>query len=312
MPTSGGTSNYFSDPLLQQYVRASQSAMGALMRPTTVQAIPTSNPTLDSAIAALQRLTNAPDTAFNYMQPITAARVAQLNQPGYTANQLDAIRTQATNPLLAQRDAARQSIIQRFASQGMGPDSGPVQQALLDLDRTFAQQSTTQNTSLAINAAQQDLQRQQEAEQLQLETAGLAGRNLPTQASAASGLASLGNAQQQIAAQNSQMDLARQNYDTQKILQSMGLSQNLAQLPIQLQGQTLASLNALQGPIPSYQDPTLSALLSLAGLGQSAGQQAYNNQANLWSGIGGLVPSIINALPTSWFGGGSNSGYGMP
>ena len=278
-PTMG---NYFSDPLLQQYVNMSRNAMSSLMRPTQA---PQSNAALNSAIAALQGLLNAPDEGFNYFRPIAERRMAELDQPGYTHSQLDQIRTQLTDPLTAQRDAARQNLIQRFASKGLTPDSGIVQQALLDLDRTYAQQTTTGETQLALNAANQDEARRQERVAVGAQAAGLAGRNQGTKVSAAGQLAGLGQNQQQL-------DLQRQQLDVQNLLHAMGLSQNLSQLPIQLQAQQIGALNALQGPVPQYTDPTVAMLMQLMGMGEGVFNNSMNSGSSFWSQLGGLVQGL--------------------
>lgn len=279
-------SNYFSDPLMQGYVDTSRHALSQLSRPTQM---PQQSQALTSAIASLSQLLNAGDPGFDYFRPIAERRMAELDQPGYTHGQLDQIRTQYNDPLTAQRDAARQNVIQRFASQGITPESGIVQQALLDLDRTYAQETTRGDTQLAMHAADQDEARRQERVAVGAQAAGMAGQSLPVRASAANALAGIG--QNEMA-----MDFQRQQLDTDKLLQAVGISQSLGSLPIQLQAQVLASLNALQGPTPQYSDPSISALLSLMGLGENTANQNAQRTSDVWSSILGMVPSIIGAF----------------
>ena len=215
--------------------------------------------------------------------------MAELDKPGYTTGQLDAIRTQSTDPMTAQRDAMRENVIQRFASQGITPDSGIVKQALLDLDRTYAQETTRADTQLAMHAADQDEARRQERVSVGAQAAGLAGRNMPTRLSAAGALAGIGEGQQRLGLEVDQIDTA-------KLLQAMGISSDLGHLPIQLQAQALASLNALQGPVPQYQDSSIAALLQLLGIGENSANMDDQRTAQMWSSIIGLIPSLLGGL----------------
>lgn len=280
-------SSYFDDPLMQGYVDMSRNAMGRLMQPTTAGS--QMHPALQSAIGALQGLLNAPDSGFEYFRPIADRRMKELDQPGYTHSQLDQIRTQYNDPMTAQRDAARQNTIQRFAAKGIPPESGIVQQALLDLDRTYAQESSKGDSQLALHAADQDEARRQERVQVGAEAAGLAGRNQGTKISAAGQLANIGEGQQSL-------DMQRQQIDTGKLMQAVGLSQNLAQLPVQLQAQALASLNAMQGPTPQLNDPSIGALMQLMGMGENASAQHGAQTSQMWSSILGMVPSLLGAF----------------
>jgi len=278
--------NYFSDPLMQSNLNFSRGAIGRLSQPTQA---PQMHPALTSAIGALSQLLNAGDPGFDYFRPIAERRMQELDQPGYTKNQLDAIRTQSTDPMTAQRDAMRENVIQRFASQGIPPTSGIVQQALLDLDRTYAQETTRTDTQLAQHASDQDEARRQERVAVGAQAAGMAGQNLPVRASAANALAGIGQNQMG-------MDMQRQQLDTEKLMQAVGISNNLGSLPVQLQAQALASLNALQGPVPQYQDPSLSALMQLLGIGENTANQHGANTSALWSSIIGSVPGLLGAF----------------
>ena len=294
-PTRPSASNYFDDPLMQGYVDQSRYAINKLNQPTKV---PGMHPALEAAIASLTGLMNAPDTGWDYFRPIADRRMAELDQPGYTKNQLDAIRTQSTDPLTAQRDAMRENVIQRFASQGIPPTSGIVQQAILDLDRTYAQETTRTDTQLAMHASDQDEARRQERVSVGAQAAGLAGRNLPVRASAAGALAGIGEGQQRLGLEVDQIDTA-------KLLQAVGISGDLGRLPVQLQAQALASLNALQGNTPQFNDPSIAALLQLMGLGEADANADADRTSQMWSSIIGLIPGLLQG-----FMGGRESGGG--
>lgn len=76
----------------------------------------------------------------------------QQPQPTWTPAQLELQQTQVLDPLERQRQALRQQVTQHFASMGHGQNSGPLQQALQDIDRQFQQQETTQRAGIANQA----------------------------------------------------------------------------------------------------------------------------------------------------------------
>lgn len=76
----------------------------------------------------------------------------QLQGPAYTPDQLQLYKTAAVDPITQQRDAQRQTILQHFAAQGIGPSSGIVQSAMLNNDRNAQQLDTQAQSQLALNA----------------------------------------------------------------------------------------------------------------------------------------------------------------
>jgi hypothetical protein len=66
-----------------------------------------------------------------------------LNGPAYTPDQMALMQTQASIRSWRQRDQEEQHIIARFAQQGMGPSSGPVQAAILANRQKYEQLGTT-------------------------------------------------------------------------------------------------------------------------------------------------------------------------
>ena len=115
------------------------------------------------------------------------------------------------------------------------------------------------------------------------------GRGQQTKMSAAGTLAGIGQNQMG-------MDMQRQQLDTDRLMQAVGISQNLGSLPVQLQAQALASLNALQGPTPQYNDPSMSALMQLMGMGENSANAHGQNTAAMWSSIIGAVPGLLGAF----------------
>jgi hypothetical protein len=94
--------------------------------------------------------------------------IGRLNGPAYTPDQLNLLQTQVYDPLMSQRDAEEQNIIRRFAAQGIGPSSGPVQQAILQNRQKYEQLGTQARAGVATNAI--GLQNQNQANAIGLQT----------------------------------------------------------------------------------------------------------------------------------------------
>lgn len=290
-------SGYVSDPLVSGYVNFGQHAISRLMQPQAM------NPILAQAIQALTSMSNSRgpsvDTSFlREFGDTVRKRQGELNQPGLSASQQDILRTNVTDPLEAQRDAARQQVVEHFAAKGFTPDSGIVQQALLDSDRKFSQLRTENERTLAIKQMDQDESRKNQAvdigqilAQLGLSTEGLnvqaqtAGRGQAL--SAAGSLAGIGS------------DL--QQEPIQRLLQAFGISSQLGQLPFQIQGNQIAALNAMNNtPIPQADSNAqiIQLLLSLADRGEGVYQNAQANNGSFWNVLGQSLPSLLDSFST--------------
>jgi hypothetical protein len=143
---SGGGNNYngtsvFGDPATQQYEQLLNQMISRLNQPYTPSSF---------------------EPAMNYLNQY----FQQLQGPAYTPEQTDLLNTQLFDPLMRQRDQEEQAIIQRFARQGMGPDSGPVQQAILQNRQRYEQMGTQARAGVASNAI--GLQKQQQGQAAQL------------------------------------------------------------------------------------------------------------------------------------------------
>lgn len=299
-----GGSDYFNDPLLQGYLDFGQQAIDKLMGPQEI------NPTLQKAIDALTGLTNAPAPSLDLgsiLGPLQAAvskRQAQIDQPGYSPSQLDLMRTQVTDPLEAQKAAARQQIIQRFAAQGMTPSSGIVQQALIDSDRAFSQQRTTGERQLGQQEIAQDEARKQEAVQLAqiLSQLNLSGSEANLSAASAGRGQNLGAAGQ-LAGIGSQL----QSEPIQALMSAMGIYGNMAQLPFQsLAAQTSAMNNINNQQVPQDQGTAqlIQLLMELSNQGENVYNTTQQNGNTFWNVLGQALPDLLASF-SGLFGGGS-------
>jgi hypothetical protein len=301
-------SNYFSDPLLQGYLNFGQNAIGKLTGPQSI------SPVLQQAIDALTRMSNqsAPHMDMSYLAPLQAAvskRQAQIDQPGFSSTQQDILRTNVTDPLEAQRDAARQQIIQHFGARGMTPDSGIVQQALLDSDRNFSQQRTTGERDLATKEMQYDEARKQEAVSNagQLSQLGLSGSQADLQGQVAGRGQNL-SAAGSLAGIGSQL----QDEPLRNLMSAMGIFGNMADLPFKANANAIASMNAINGqhvPEADSMSQMIQLLLGLSNQGEGVYNDAQQNGNNFWNVFGQSLPDILKSLSGLF---GKHPGGGAP
>jgi hypothetical protein len=93
----------------------------------------------------------------------------RLQGPAYTPQEMDLLNTQQIDPLTADRDANRQKVLLWAQSHGMTPESGPVQQMLMDSDRQYEALRTRARADIGTRAI--DLGRENEARAMQVGSA---------------------------------------------------------------------------------------------------------------------------------------------
>lgn len=138
---------------------------GPLMPPTTAPPNQFSDPytafmediakrniaSLQGQNAEMQRLMGFLNTQFEKMA----------NSDGFTPEELAMLRTQALEPINAQRDTAQQRVLERAGLRGILPGSGVVQAEAADTDRAFAAMQTAAQRDIGlqnINRRDQNMQ----------------------------------------------------------------------------------------------------------------------------------------------------------
>jgi hypothetical protein len=291
-PTSG---NYYDDPLLQGYIDFGHQAMNRLTGPQGI------HPALQAAIDALTRMSSGgtPHMDMSYLAPFQAAvdkRQAQIDKPGWSSQQQDILRTQVSDPLMAERDAARQRVLEHLAQQGITPESGIAQQALMDTDRQFQQSRTTGERDLATREMAQEEARQQEGVSIHqmLASLGLSGAEADLQGQIAgrgqsiSAAGALGNIGQGL-----------QEAPLQHLLQAFGIAGNLANLPFQSSANAIAAQNSNNAVnVPQAQDSSAiwQTLLAVAAQGEGAFTNFLQNNAGFMQQLGMSMPQLISAF----------------
>ena len=137
-PTYGAGGSIFDDPATRDFMALLTSHVNALNQPYTPPGL---GPLSDYLKSYFQKLQG----------------------PAYTPQQMDLLQTQALDPLTAERDAARQRLLQGASARGLTPQSGIVQKQLNDLDQQFEQMRTRTQAGFASNAVGLDRANAQQA-----------------------------------------------------------------------------------------------------------------------------------------------------
>lgn len=269
---SGAPSSQYSDPYTKFLEQLLTGRIGALMQGVNDPNRAAYNAALQQRAASLGAAGTQEQQLMDYLQK----RFQDLQGPGYTGAENEAIRTGALDPIETDRQAARKRVMERLSARGLTPDSGIAQQALLEVDKAFDAMRGATQTALTTN----DLNRREDR-QTRAQTIGAELVDIPQQ-----------RAREQLdvyGALNQLSQLARQE-DEARQREAVGYGGALADLgPQRLQ---LAMQAAGMGGNPSSM---FSNLMQLAGLNQNASLYGANNQSSLWSGLGSLAAMLYNS-----------------
>lgn len=277
-----GMGSYFNDPMLAQFASFGQDAIAQLMQPQSM------HPVLADAIGKLNQMFASRDAGFSTFKPIADQRLAQLQEPAWTDAQRSMIQTNFREPVVQGRDAAQQRALNRASTRGLGLGSGVLEQEARGIDDEYAQILGEGDRQLAIQEIAANEARQQEAVQIGQMLGNLRNAGAGTGLSASGQLAGIGSQLQQ--------------EPTQRLMQALGISQNLAMLPGQQMAMALSAMNSLGNQQVPQADPTsglVSLLLALAGQGEGAYQNALGQEGSFWENLFGAIPGLLNAFPTT-------------
>jgi hypothetical protein len=270
----GGMGNYFSDPVLQQFLNMGEGAISQLLQPQAI------NPTLQAAIDSLMRSISA-DAGFGEFAAIARPRLEQLQNPAYTDRERDIIRTNFSDPLERQRTARMQQETLRMAGRGITPESGIFTEAMLGLNRDFDIARTIGDRELAVREIGLEDERGREAISIGQIMASLLGQDRAGDISAAGSLAGIGGSLQDAPIRN--------------LLSAVGISQNMAQMPFQSMSAAQGALNSMNPTMPqSDMGGIISLLMTLAGQGENANAVANGQNAQTWASVMELLDSLWN------------------
>jgi hypothetical protein len=276
--------NYWNDPMLQQYT---DFATGAMNRLTTQNG---PNPILADAINKLQGIFQSGNSGYEQFQGIANRRLEQLKSPlfstGGPTDTPDAMRNSAllntkfVEPLMQQRDAAQKRALDRASARGLGLTSGLTEEMARGVDSQFDQSLSQGYRDLMLHEVSANEGREQEAVGIGQLLASLAAN--PAQMSSAGQLAGIGQ--------------GLQGDDLRNLLSAVGVSQGMAQLPLQNMMAAGSMMNTLNNqPIPQA-DPTtnlIQLLMGMANSGEGAMNNAMNQQGGFWQQLFGALPGLM-------------------
>jgi hypothetical protein len=238
------------------------------------------DPYRDQLLSAYQQRANALGNAAEPQYQALIQRLEQrfndLQGPGYTGAEGEAIRTQALDPIENDRAAARQRVIERLAARGITMESGIAQQALNEVDKAFDGMRATTQTTLATNDVQRREGRQQRADAIKGTLYDIPQARAREQLDVFSAMEMLES-------------IMRQEEDARG-REQISLAGGLADLgPQRLQ---LAMQAAGMGGNPTS---NFSSLMQLANLNQQSQLLNMNRSSQLWSGLGSIAAILANS-----------------
>lgn len=227
-------------------------------------------------------------------------RAQKLQGPAYTGAESEVFRTQALDPIEADRQAAQQRALQNISARGMDPTSGIAQQLLNDVNASFDRSRAGVQNQLAYKQIEEQRSREQEAQQL-------LGYIPQAQSAAARGdlefLQSLDAAVNQpeqgaIASAGQSAALGQGVRDEQQVRrqEALAISSMLQQLPTLSLQQAMAAIG--QGPSP---ESLANIAIQLYGIGQN-----QRNQGLSWYQSLGMALPYLSGI----YGRGTGSGGG--
>lgn len=264
--------NQYSDPytrMMEEYIR---SRIGSLQQPVN-------DPFRDQYMQAMQRRTQALQSAepdYQRLLQHLEQRFADLQGPGYTGAENEVIRTQSLDPIENDRTAAKKRMAEQLAARNIGPDSGVFIDAMRQIDSAFdGMRGTTQNT-LTVNDLNRRESRQQRADNIRSGIYDIGQARSREQLDTFSGIDALSA-------------LMRQETDARS-REQISLSGALADLgPQRMQ---LAMQAAGMGGSPQSM---FQSLMQMAQLNQNSALLNQRNSGQLWSGLGSLAYTLMNA-----------------
>lgn len=303
-PTTKNLENWINSRLseLNQPVNdPSRAALAALLDEQTkqFQAQRAAQEQANAALAARQaEAMKSADEFVNYARQ----RAQKLQGPAYTGAESEVLRTQALDPIEADRQAAQQRALQNISARGMDPTSGIAQQLLNDVNASFDRSRAGAQNQLAYNTINEQRSREQEAQQL-------LGYIPQAQSAAAQGdlefVQSLNNALNQLeqgsiasAGQSAALGQQTRNEEQARRQEALSLAAMLQQLPTTALQQSMAAIG--MGPSP---ESLANTAISLYGIGQQ-----QRNQGLSWYQTLGMALPYLSGM----FGGGGTGtgGYG--
>ncbi len=208
-------------------------------------------------------------------------RAGELQSPAYTPSEQNILKTQATDPIEADRQAALKRALDNVGSRGFDPSSGIAQDLLRQVNGTADVARNTSQNALAVRQIDEQRSRQQEAQAL---LAAIPQAQMAAANGDLSFLQSLNQAVNSLGAQagqsaTQQVALGQQARDQATAQQNELLARagQLYQLPLNAAQLGMAAL----GQAPNPADLTQQTI----SLAQLASQQGANS-ANFWAQLG--------------------------
>lgn len=262
----------YNDPYTNFLAQLLSGRIGSLMQPVN-------DPNRNAYEAMLKQRAASLGSADSELAKLIThleSRFNDLQGPGYTGAENEAIRTGALDPIEQDRAAAKKRVIEQLSRRGLNLESGISQQALQEVDKAFDAMRGTSQTALTMNDLNRREGRQQRADTIRTTLADIPQQRAREQLDVFQAI--------------NQLSLLARQEDEARQREAVGYGGALSDLgPQRLQ---LAMQAAGMGGNPSSM---FQNLMQLAGMNQNASLYGAQNQSSLWSGLGSMAAMLANA-----------------
>lgn len=277
----------FDDPNLRLYEEGIRRRIEELKQQV-------SDPYRDRLIAELQdRMASlrAPfeSPQFDQLLRDLTTRMEELRGPLYGESEENLLRTTDLDAIARQREEAKRDMVGRLAQLGHEKDSGTIAEAMIQIDRYYDQLATQAQTAFSTEAIRQIQARKGQAIELGGQAAGL--EQLRRHEEQARNAEALG-----LAEMLSNISYGTRQEQEQIRNQTLTLLSMLPELDERTLNQAMAILSGQPYSAPSLVSQMLGyGQLGLRGQQQAleAGQYRTQNLITLLSGLGSILPSIL-------------------
>jgi hypothetical protein len=264
--------NQYSDPYTQMLEQMIKSRIGVLQGGIN-------DPYRQQYEQAMQARANALAQAEPQYQQLLGylqKRFEELQGPGYTGAENEAIRTGALDPIESDRNAAKKRVLEQISSRGLDPNSGIALQLMRDVDAEFDAMRGSTQTVLTTSDLQRRESRKQRAEQMGAQLVDIPQARAREQLDVFGAL--------------NQLEMLMRNEEEARAREAIGYSGALADLgPQRMQ---LAMQAAGMGGSPYSM---FNSLMQMAQLNQNSALLNSQNSQGLWSGLGSIAAMLSRA-----------------
>ena len=257
----------------------------------------------DAEQAALKERRGRARTSADEYINFAKERATKLQGPAYTGAEGEVLRTQALDPIEADRQAARQRALQQISNRGMDPTSGVAQQLLNDVDASFDRTRAASQNTVAYRQIAEQRSREEEAQNILQSIPGAEEAVLRGDMDFIQALNSILNQSQQgaimSAGQSAALGERVRSEEQTRRQEALAIASLLQELPTHALQQSMAAIGGAPSP---------ESLSNMAIQLYQVGQQNRNQGMGWYETLGSALPYLTKMGGTGFGGGGGWGG----